>query len=93
MVVILVVTGCSDSVEPIVEPVDPTFREFYETLGGESVLGPAISIMYEERGKKLQFTSAVLMMYDPMALESERFKLVPLGNAMKIAEPPLSPTL
>jgi len=88
----LVVTGCEESVEPIVTDVDPTFREFYEALGGESVLGPAISIMYEERGKKLQFTTAVLMMFDPYAPESERFKLVPLGNAMKVAEPPLEPT-
>jgi hypothetical protein len=91
-VIVLVVSGCVETVEPIVTEVDPTFREFYESLGGESILGPAISIMYEERGKKLQFTTGALMMYNPMAGESERFRLVPLGNAMKIAEPPLSPT-
>jgi len=89
---ILAVAGCAESVEPITIPVDPTFREFYEALGGESVLGPAISIMYEERGKKLQFTTCVLMMFDLQGPESERFKLVPLGNAMKVGEPPLAPT-
>ena len=83
-VFILVVTGCEEPVEPIIKTVDPTFREFYELLGGEQILGPAISIMYEERGKKLQFTTGALMMYDPQAPESEHFKLAPLGNAMKL---------
>lgn len=91
-VLILVVTGCEEPVESTRNKVDPTFREFYESLGGEPILGPAISIMYEERGKNLQFTTAALMMFDSQALESERFKLVPLGNAMKIADPPLART-
>ena len=74
------------NVEPITKTVDPTFREFYESLGGEQTLGPAISIMYEEKGKKLQFTTGALMMYDLLAPESEHFKLAPLGNAMKVAQ-------
>ena len=51
-VFILVVTGCEEPVEPITKTVDPTFREFYESLGGEQILGPAISIMYEEKRQK-----------------------------------------
>ncbi|MFC1996677.1 hypothetical protein ACFLXI_03595 [Chloroflexota bacterium] len=91
-VLILVVTGCKGSAEPIRITVDPTFQEFYESLGGKPVLGPAISSIYEEGGKKLQFTAAALMMFDPDANESQRFSLVPLGNAMNVAEPPLAPT-
>ena len=85
-VLILVVSGCEESVETKTTSVDPTFQEFYASLGGKQILGPAISIMYEERGKKLQFTTTVLMMFDPQAPESDRFKLVPLGNAMKVKE-------
>ena len=89
---VLVVTGCEEPVEPITKSVDPTFREFYESLGGEQILGPAISIMYEEKGTKLQFTTSALMMYDPLAPESEHYKLASLGNAMKVAEAPSDPT-
>jgi len=65
-VLILVVTGCEEPVESTRNKVDPTFRDFYESLGGEPILGPAISIMYEERGKNLQFTTAALMMFDSL---------------------------
>ena len=58
VIFILVVTGCEEPVEPITKSVDPIFREFYDSLGGEQILGPAISIMYEEKGKKLQFTTS-----------------------------------
>lgn len=90
LLLILVVVGCDETVETKTTAVDPTFKEFYESLGGKQILGPAISIMYEERGKKLQFTTTVLMMFDSQAPESDRFKLVPLGNAMKVAEQPLA---
>ena len=89
---ILGLTGCEEPAEPINNSVDPVFREFYELLGGKEILGPVISIMYEENGKKLQFTAAALMIFDPQASESSRFQLAPLGNAMKVAEPPLAPT-
>lgn len=86
-ILFMVVTGCEEPAEPITKSIDPTFREFYESLGGEQTLGPAISIMYEEKGKKLQFTTGALLMFDPFANDSQRFKLAPLGNAMKVAEP------
>ncbi len=89
---ILGLTGCDESVEPTNDSVDSVFREFYDLLGGKDVVGPVISIMYEENGKKLQFTTAALMIFDPLASESARFQLAPLGNAMGVAEPPLAPT-
>lgn len=87
----LILTGCKETTEPINSSVDPIFREFYEILGGKEVLGPVISNMYEENGKKLQFTTSALMLFDPHAAESSRYQLAPLGNAMKVAEPPLVP--
>ncbi len=90
---ILVLTGCEKPVEQTDNAVDPVFREFYELLGGQEVLGPVISVMYEENNKKLQFTAAALMIFDPQAPESARYQLAPLGHAMKVAEPPSAPTL
>ena len=89
---ILGLTGCDDSPEPANDFVDPVFREFYELLGGKEVIGPVISIKYEENHKKLQFTTAALMVFDPKASESSRFQLAPLGNAMNVSESPLPPT-
>ncbi len=89
---ILGLIGCNAPPDPVSNSVDPAFREFYELLGGKEVLGPVISNMYEEDGKELQFTTSALMIFDPQAPESSRFQLAPLGNAMKVAEPPLSST-
>ena len=85
---ILGLTGCDNSPEPTNSSVDPVFREFYELLGGKEVIGPVISIKYEENNKKLQFTTAALMVFDPKAPESSRFQLAPLGNAMNVSEAP-----
>ena len=87
LALIMGLTSCDQSAEPSNTSVDPTFREFYQSLGGKEILGPVISIMYEENGKKLQFTTTALMVFDPEAAESARFQLAPLGNAMKVAEP------
>jgi len=83
--------GCEEPTVPRLS-VDPTFREFYELLGGEDVLGPAISPIYEEAGRKLQFTSAILMIFDPNAPESMRYQLASLGIELRVAEQPLQPT-
>ena len=83
--------GCE---EPTASPsisIDPTFREFYGLLGGVDVLGPAISQIYDEGGRKLQFTSSVLMIFDPSAPESMRFQLASLGVELRVAEQPLQP--
>jgi len=89
--IVFLVTGCIDSSESKYS-VDPLFLEFYNLLGGRDVIGPAISIMYEESGMKLQFTSKGLMVFSPNAPESSRYQLAPLGIAMKVAETPLNPT-
>jgi hypothetical protein len=83
--------GCDEPTVPRLS-VDPTFREFYELLGGADILGPAISPMYEEGDRKLQFTSAVLLIFDPSAPESMRYQLASLGIELRVAEQPLQPT-
>jgi len=73
------------------ETVDLRFREFYEWLGGESVLGPAISPKFSHGGVEYQYTATVLMVYYPTAANGQRFQLAALGVELGMAEPPLNP--
>ena len=66
--------------------VDPIFAEFYEALGGEEVLGPAISPSTRSDGKTTQYTETSLMVFDPIEPASTRFKLAPLGISLGVAE-------
>jgi len=94
---LLLLTGCSgwrgaETPAPVDGyPVDPVFRDFYESLGGEPVLGPAISPAFETGGSQYQYTVAVLMQFNPQALESDRFHLSPLGLEMGLQDLPAPP--
>jgi hypothetical protein len=67
--------------------VDAAFREFYDRLGGAEILGPAISEMRPVDRYRVQFTSASLMVNDPLAPPENRFFLAPLGLEFDVAEP------
>jgi hypothetical protein len=77
--------------ESLVEthPVDPIFNSFYAYLGGEEVLGPAITPLLVSGNLKSQYVEAGLMISDPQAPESERHRLAPLGLVLGISEPPI----
>ena len=70
-------------------PVDPVFADFYDYLGGESVLGRALTPLNLSESQKSQYLEAGLMVYDPLAPESERYQLAPLGTEFGVAEPPV----
>lgn len=73
--------------------VAPSFREFYQTLGGESILGPAISESFSFDSSECQYTVNALMCMNPAATDSSRFMLYPLGASMNVREDPsTSPT-
>jgi len=73
--------------------VAPGFREFYQTLGGEEVLGPAISENFAFESDQCQYTVNALMCMNPSATDASRFSLYPLGIPMNIREDPsASPT-
>lgn len=69
--------------------VDPVFRDFYELLGGQDTLGPAISPLFEYKGVKYQYTLAALLVYDVYQPDGQRFLLGALGLDLRIAEPPV----
>lgn len=66
--------------------IDPLFTDFYNILGGEDILGPAISPTSNVGGKTRQFVEAGLLVFDPQAPESARFNLAPLGIDLGIKE-------
>lgn len=80
--------AASDSNSGTTYAVSPSFREFYETLGGEDVLGPAISQSLSVQSYDCQYTVNVLMCLNPMVADSSRFNLYPLGNSMNVREDP-----
>jgi hypothetical protein len=69
-------------------PVDPLFEEFYAFLGGQELLGPALTPLIESKGLKTQYVQAALLVYEATAAENERYRLAPLGVQLGIAEPP-----
>lgn len=69
-------------------PVDIVFKEFYQTLGGQQLLGPAISILENRNQLKCQFTERVLMCFDSTVTDVSRFSLYPLGRELGIKEEP-----
>jgi hypothetical protein len=62
--------------------VNPSFREFYQTLGGQETLGPAISESFTRDSYECQYTTNVMMCLNPLISDGTRFFLYPLGNQM-----------
>lgn len=72
-------------------PVDPLFREFYEMLGGQDVLGPAISPTFSFANRTYQYTDKVCLEYDSSAAAGEKFRLAALGLDLGLDDPPVAP--
>ena len=93
LVLSTLIASCAGSpmvVNPILPnpyDVDPVFREFYDMLGGEDVLGPAISPLFEVNDARYQYTAAGLMVHDPQTTQGQAYYLAALGLDMDIAEP------
>lgn len=68
--------------------VAPEFREFYATLGGKDVLGPAISQIFTFQTNECQYMVNALVCQNPAITGSNRFGLYPLGNSLNFQEAP-----
>jgi len=64
--------------------VDPAFREFYNRLGGQVVLGLALQPADEKDGILSQYTEGGLMIYNPKLLDVQKYSLAPLGVSLII---------
>jgi hypothetical protein len=68
-------------------PVDSYFKELYQTLGGEAVLGCALTDLIEREGRKCQYVEAGLMCSNPQdATNKHRYQLEPLGAALQVRD-------
>jgi len=71
--------------------VDPLFREIYVHLGGEEVLGPAISPAIQQGDLTIQYMETCKMVHNPEAPLVQRFSLAPLGKELGYFESAISP--
>lgn len=69
--------------------VNTTFREFYRLLGGQEVLGPAISPLIDAGSLQIQYSANALMRYDSGAAPGDQFSLAPLALEWGLQDPPL----
>jgi hypothetical protein len=87
MVVVLTLQACGStaglgpSPTPFgVYPLSSIFRDLYTKLGGESMLGPAVSPEFPHGEETCQYTEMVLMCFNPQAkVDADRLYLVPIG--------------
>lgn len=85
-------TACSDV--PVFTPtpsrqsvsIEVVFKEFYQTLGGQQVLGPGISALEIRESLQCQFTERALMCFNPAVTDASRFSLYPLGRELGVQE-------
>jgi hypothetical protein len=75
----------------VVYQVGDVFRELYDKLGGEDVLGPAISPISREGPLHLQYVENALFVYDENASPGDRLRLGSLGLEFGVAEKPGPP--
>jgi hypothetical protein len=70
--------------------VTPELREFYNVLGDESLLGPAISEKFAYQSFECQYTASALLCLNPMVNGEGRFSLFPLGISLNLQEVPVN---
>ena len=70
--------------------LDAQFTEFYALLGGEQILGPAISPLFQYNQLSCQYLENALLCFNPENASVDQFSIYPLGGAMGVADAPLS---
>lgn len=96
IILVVALTACVPdlSTAPVPTPdggveVDTIFRDFYQILGGEPVLGPAISQAYPDGDYWEQYTVSGLMRYNRLAPSMQIVSMAPLGLKLNIEDKPL----
>ena len=91
----LALLGCSSEAEPpsgqsslAALSVDPTFKEFYDRVGGFEILGPPISEMRVVDQFRVQFTSAALLVHvEELLVQDVRGAVVRLQVYEEVGQP------
>jgi hypothetical protein len=95
LMLLITLAACSDSYDDATSTpqerysIDTEFRDLYQSLGGEDMLGVAISSQLQNSdGTLCQYTLNVKMCYNPAGrTEVERHYLAPLGTTLKTIIP------
>jgi hypothetical protein len=101
LLIVIFLNSCNSSADASVSgtyPVDTIFSGFYNGLGDDTVLGPAISPAFINNGITYQYVVSGLMAYDPNLSPLDRFYFSPIAtiewNINDLPEPkPLDPGL
>ncbi len=77
---------------PVAQSADPIFKEFYQTLGGQDLLGGVMSGLVERDGRKCQYVEAALMCISPADGDTTtRYQLEPIGAELQVWDDPQFP--
>ena len=67
--------------------VDPVFREYYASIGGRDVLGPAITAQFYRGSDQCQYLQNALICLNAYANSGNRISLVSIGLEMGLPQP------
>jgi hypothetical protein len=70
--------------------IEPTFKQFYDFLGGRDRLGMAISPIIADDGVQKQYFENAVLFYHPEFPPSEQYGLVPIGLDLGVWDEPLA---
>ena len=66
--------------------IDPDLKDFYNTLGGKEVFGPAISKPFTFNESNCQYTPGALLCHNPELSGAAQYFLYPLGSTLMSSE-------
>lgn len=90
IVIMILLQACSTFANPGPTPtpygaftLDSRFRDLYERLGGEAVLGKTISPIFDHDNSICQYTENILWCYNPTAkADADRVSVIPIGGLL-----------
>jgi hypothetical protein len=72
-------------------PVAPELEAYWESHGGEAVLGPALERPRQAGSRTLQAFANIELVHDPLEGDSARVSAMGLGRRLGLVEPPVPP--
>ena len=88
----ILISACSGKSDNVTKnmgfDISPVFREFYQNLGGEELLGKAIGASFNKNDQTMQYVVAGLLVSDTFSENGKSIYFADLGNQLGYYEPP-----